>query len=127
MFEQMASFSNSIKGDFEKLAESLGEKLVPVLENLREIMQEIPDKIETSSQNVSASVAATTAPVTKENVTAQINRENPNLTAEEVDKIVAARMNEKAKADANGLASKIDELISLFKGYGGEHAVVQTI
>jgi hypothetical protein len=36
-------------------------------------------------------------------------------------------MNEKAKADANGLASKIDELLSLFKGYGGEHAIVQTI
>jgi hypothetical protein len=90
-------------------------------------MQEIPDKIETGSQNVSASVAATVAPVTRENVTAQVNRENKNLTAEEVDRIVASRMNEKAKADANGLASKIDELISLFKGYGGEHAVVQTI
>lgn len=127
MFKQMAKFSNSIKGDFEKLAESLGEKLVPVLENLREIMQEIPDKIETSSQNVSASVAATAAPATKENITAQVNRENKNLTTEEVDKIVAARMNEKAKADANGLASKIDELISLFKGYSGEYAVVQTV
>lgn len=127
MFEHMANFSNSIKGDFEKLAESLGEKLVPVLENLKEIMQEIPDKIEAGSQNVSASVAATTAPVTRENVTAQVNRENSNLTAEEVDRIVATRMNEKAKADANGLASKIDELISLFKGYSGEYAVVQTV
>lgn len=116
MFKQMARFSNSIKGDFEKLAESLGEKLVPVLENLREIMQEIPDKIETSSQNVSASVAATAAPATRENVTAQVNRENKNLTSEEVDKIVATRMNEKAKADANGLASKIDEVINLLSG-----------
>ena len=127
MFEQMASFSNSIKGDFEKLAESLGEKLVPVLENLKEIMQEIPDKIEAGSQNVSASVAATTAPVTRENVTAQVTRENNNLTAEEVDKIVASRMNEKAKADANGVASKLDELISLLKGYGSENVIVQTV
>lgn len=127
MFEQMANFSNSIKGDFEKLAESLGEKLVPVLENLREIMQEIPEKIETGSQNVSASVAATTAPVTRENVTAQVTRENPNKSPEEIAEEVAARMNEKAKADANGLTAKIDELISLFKGYSGEHAIVQTI
>jgi hypothetical protein len=90
-------------------------------------MQEIPDKIETSSQNVSASVAATTAPATRENVTAQVTRENPNKSPEEIAEEVAIRMNEKAKADANGLASKIDELLSLFKGYGGEHAIVQTI
>ena len=127
MFEQMASFSNSIKGDFEKLAESLGEKLLPVLEELKEVMSEIPDKLDDGFQNTSASIAATAAPVTRENVTAQVNRENKNLTTDEVDKIVTSRMNEKAKADANSVASKIDELISLFKGYGGEHAVVQTI
>lgn len=127
MFEQMASFSNSIKGDFEKLAESLGEKLVPVLENLREIMQEIPDKIETGSQNVSASVAATVAPITTENVTAQVNRENPNLSKEDVDRIVKNRIAENAKNETNGIASKIDELINLFKGYSGDTAIVKTI
>ena len=127
MFQQMANFSNSIKGDFDRLAESLGEKLLPVLEELKEVMSEIPDKLDDGFQNTSASIAATAAPATRENVTAQVNRENKNLTTEEVDKIVAARMNEKAKADANGLASKIDELISLFKGYSGEYAVVQTV
>ena len=90
-------------------------------------MSEIPDKLDDGFQNTSASIAATTAPITRENVEAQVNRENKNLTAEEVDKIVTARMNEKAKADANSVTSKIDELISLLKGYGGEHVVMQTI
>lgn len=127
MFQQMANFSNSIKGDFDRLAESLGEKLVPVLENLREILQEIPDKLDDGFQNTSASIAATTAPATRENITAQVNRENPSMTPEEVTSMVDQRMAEKAKSESTGVAAKLDELISLLKGYGSENVIVQTI
>ena len=41
LFEQMARFSESIKGDFEKLADTLSEKLVNILENLHNMLQEI--------------------------------------------------------------------------------------
>lgn len=127
MFKQMAKFSKSIKGDFDKLADSLSEKLLPVLTELKEVMTSVPEELKIGFQNTSASIAATNAPATKENITAQVNRENSNLTASEVDKIVTNRMNEKAKSDANSVASKLDELIGLLKGYSGERVIVQTI
>ena len=71
--------------------------------------------------------AATSAPTTRENVEAQARRENPNMTPEEVKKVVDSRMSERAKADANGMLSKLDELMSLLKGYGSENVVVQTL
>lgn len=127
MFKQMAKFSKSIKGDFDKLADSLSEKLLPVLIELKDVMTSVPEELKVGFQNTSASIAATNAPATKENITAQVNRENSNLTASEVDKIVTNRMNEKAKSDANSVASKLDELIGLLKGYSGERVVVQTV
>lgn len=127
MFKQMSDFSNSIQGDFNKLAEALSEKLLPVLEDLKTIVSTVPDKIDVGFQSTSASIAATTAAPTKENVTAQVNRENPNLTADEVDKIVTTRMNEKATTDANGVAAKLDEMISLLKGFGSGYVTVKTI
>ena len=127
MFEQMSKFSTSIRGDFDRLAEALNENLMPVLEELKEIMEQIPEKLDTGFQNTSASIAATSAPATRENVEAQARRENPNITPEEVKKVVDSRMSEKAKQDATGMISKLDELISLLKGYGGENVVVQTV
>lgn len=127
MFEQMSKFSTSIRGDFDRLAEALNENLMPVLEELKEIMEKIPEKLDTGFQNTSASIAATSAPATRENVEAQARRENPNITPEEVTKVVDTRMAEKAKQDATGMISKLDELISLLKGYGGENVVVQTV
>lgn len=126
MFRQMSNFSESIKGDFEKLAETLGDKLLPVLEELKEVMGVLPEKIDTGFQNTSASIAATTAPPTTENITAQINRENPNLSKDETDKMVNNRMSEKAKIESTGVAAKLDQLISLLKGYG-ETVVVRTV
>ena len=127
LYKQLRHFSESINGNFDRLAEVLAEKLLPVLDELKEVMTDIPSELKFGFQNTSASIAATTAPTTKENVTAQVNRENPNLSAEDVDKIVATRMNDKAKADANSVAAKLDELTALLKGFSGEYVKVQTI
>ena len=127
MFEQMAKFSNSIKGNFEKLAETLAEDLMPVLQELKEIMGQVPEKLDSGFQNTSASIAATTTAPTSANITAQVNRENPNLSKDEVDNIVKTRLNERAKMDANGTIAKLDELLSLLKGYSGENVIVQTV
>lgn len=127
LFKQMSKFSNSIKGDFDRLAESLSDKLLPVLTELKEIMSEVPGKLDIGFQNTSASIAATNAAPTKENVAAQVSRENPNLSRSDVDAIVATRLNERARNEANGMSAKLDELISLLKGMSGETAVVKMI
>jgi hypothetical protein len=41
--------------------------------------------------------------------------------------MVKTRINEKAQDDANGMNAKLDELISLLKGFGGDTVVVKTI
>lgn len=127
MFQQMANFSNSIKGNFEKLAESINEDLMPVLEELKEIMEKVPTAIETNGANVSAAVASTTVAPTTTNVTKQVERENPGMDKKQVEQLVQARLKEHANSAANSTASKIDELINLLKGYSGDHVVVQTI
>ena len=127
MFKQMANFSNSIKGNFEKLAESISEDLMPVLEELKEIMEKVPTAIETNGANVSAAVASTTVAPTTTNVTKQVERENPGMDKKQVEQLVQARLREHANSAANSTASKIDELISLLKGYSGEHVIVQTV
>lgn len=127
MFKQMASFSKSIKGNFEKLAESINEDLMPVLEELKEIMEKVPTAIETNGANVSAAVASTTIAPTTTNVTKQVERENPGMDKKQVEQLVQTRLKEHANSAANSTAAKIDELISLLKGYSGEHVVVQTV
>ena len=127
MFGQMSNFSNSIKGDFDKLSEALSEKLLPVITELKEVMTTLPDKIDIGFQNTSASIAATNAMPTKENVEAQIKRENPKMDQDLFNKLVNNRLNEKAQTEAGSMSAKLDELISLLKGMSGEHVVVQTI
>lgn len=127
MFEQMARFSESIRGNFKKLAESINEDLMPVLKDLKEIMEQVPTAIETNGANVSAAVASTTVAPTTANVTAQVERENPGMDKKQVEQLVQTRLREHANSAANSTASKIDELISLLKGYSGEHIVVQTV
>lgn len=114
MFKQMSDFSNSIKGDFDQLAESLGDKLVPMLEKLKEVMETIPEKIESSTSNISSSIGAIGSASTEKNITAQVDREIPNATPEEKAKIVHERLKENAKTQQ--IASKIDEVINLLSG-----------
>lgn len=127
LFKGISKVSNEINLNFEKMADVISEDLMPVLLELKNTMNTVPEKLEVGFQNTSASIGAVSAPATKENVTAQTLRENPNLTKEEVNKIVSTRMNDKALADANGVSAKLDELISLLKGFGGEQVVVRTI
>lgn len=44
MFEQMARFSESIKGDFDKLADVLSDKLVDILEKLHTTIEDMSNK-----------------------------------------------------------------------------------
>jgi hypothetical protein len=125
MFEKMSEFSRSIQGNFDKLADALSEKLLPVLEDLKEVMSEVPDKLDKGFSNTSASIGAINNAPTRDNYTAQVLREQPNLSKQQVESMVDARLNDKAKADANSMSAKLDDLISLLKGMTGENVVVK--
>ena len=120
MFRQMSEFSNSIKGDFDALAEALGDKLLPVLEELKGVMTEIPQKLDEGFQNTSASIGAagTAAAGTTEGVKAQIKRENPNISDVDLNKQAQQRMSQQASLNAKGVESKLAEIISILKSHG---------
>jgi hypothetical protein len=62
MFEQMANFSKSVHGDFDKLADILSDKLCTVLEKLQETLGGVMNIDSTTKTNT----AVNTNTVTKE-------------------------------------------------------------
>ena len=116
----MSKLSMSIRGNFDALAESINEDLMPVLKELKEIMEKVPETLETGFQNTNASIGAVNAPPTSENLSNQVKRENPTLTAEDVDRIVRQRLNAIAK---NNDESKLDNIIKILQGIGSYSGV----
>ena len=49
LFENMAKFSESINGNFDKLAEALNDKIAPLLEELKGLMEKVPQHIDKAS------------------------------------------------------------------------------
>ena len=116
LFEKMAEFSESINGDFEELAESLNEKIAPLLEKLNKGMEKVGEKVEKSGADMSASISANSnSNMTPSTMEAQVKRENPSMTPEDIKKTVDQRMADQARQQSSGLESKIDELIELFR------------
>jgi hypothetical protein len=60
------------------------------------------------------------------NVTAQVVRENPSLSKSDIELEVQRRLNAYNAAEANGMISKIDEMLNLLKGYSG-YVKVKTV
>lgn len=119
MFKQMARFSESIEGNFERLADALNEKIMPLLEEMKEISGQVPAKLDQGFANTSATVAATAAgPMSQSSMTAQVQRENPNMSKKDIERVVDNRMKDQAKNQAQSLTAKIDEVIELLQGSG---------
>ena len=51
LFANMAKFSESINGDFDKLAESLNDRIAPLLEELKNLMSQMPSHINKASSD----------------------------------------------------------------------------
>ena len=49
LFENIAKFSESINGNFDKLAEALNDKIAPLLEELKGLMEKVPQHIDKAS------------------------------------------------------------------------------
>lgn len=127
MFAQMARFSESVSGDFEKLADTINEKLMPVIEELKDVMTEIPEKLDVGFANTSASIGANQSSVSPDDIRAQIMRETPDIEERSVLKEIAKRLKEKQQDKMNDTAAKLDELIGLLKGYSGQPIIVKTV
>jgi hypothetical protein len=122
MFEQMARFSESIRGDFDKLAEILGEKLLPVLEEMKSVIGNninIPNNL--SNVNTQTTTATTPQNINTEQATTSSTKNN--VFTDLTDTVKST-----SKAQINAVTSvttKIDELMSLLQGLTGGKVVVK--
>lgn len=115
MFANMAAFSNSIQGNFDKLAESLNEKIMPLLEELKNLMDTVGNKIEKASAELSASVsAAGDSNLSTTDMEAQVKRENPNASADDIKKKAQERAAKQAQENQKNKKG-IEELVAMFK------------
>lgn len=116
LFGKMAELSSSINGDFQGLAEALNDKIAPLLEELKEVMSEMQIKIEQTGSDISSSVyASSKGTLSTQEMAAQTSREMPSSSQAEQDRITERRMAEQAQRQSNDLASKLDELIDMFR------------
>lgn len=121
MFKEMKEFSESISGNFEGLADALNEKIAPLLEELKEMIGKIPESVDKSASTISGSMynsaAMSSGFATSSNIETQVKAENPNMSKEEVNKIVDQRMNQQANSVNRGIEMKLEELIDVLQNY----------
>jgi hypothetical protein len=119
MFAQMARFSESVSGDFDNLANSINENLMPVLEELKKVMEQMDKTLEKGFADTSASIGAAGSTANADEMGAQVSRENPNANPDEVAAMAKERLKKQDRDKAQGVATKLDELIRLLKGQTG--------
>ena len=106
MFAEMAELSKSLKGDFDKLADVLSDKLVVVLEKLQETISGIPTNVSVSQNSVS------------QNTVSQNNSTNtliPNAQSKQQTQVntVQPQNNDKINKNLVDIKDSIDDMIAL--------------
>ena len=85
MFEQMANFSKSVQGDFDKLADILSDKLCTVLEKLQETIGGIPTNVSVSQNNNTKTLVRDTQTKQQTQVNTTQPQNNDNINKNLVD------------------------------------------
>lgn len=100
MFEQMSRFNESIKGDFDKLADILSDKLIVVLEKLQETISGIPTNVSVNQKIASQNISTDTiTPNTQTKQQTQVNTTQKN--------------NDKINKNLMDIKDSLDDMISL--------------
>jgi hypothetical protein len=116
MFEQMTRFSESMKGDFDKLADVLSDKLVVVLEKLQETISGIPTNVSVSQNTVSQNTVSQNT--VSQNTVSQNNSTNtliPNTQQKQQTQVntIQQQNNDKINKNLIDIKDSIDDMITL--------------
>lgn len=126
MFEQMARFSESITGNFDKLAESLSDEIMPLLKELKDTMEQANKSLESGFSSTTETLMATSpVPVSSDNMNSVVKANNPNMTPEQQQAEATRRMAAQMRNQNNTLAAKLDEMISLLSGSGRIRTIME--
>ena len=118
--EHISLFSQSIKGNFEGLADIINEKLLPILEDLKEIMGGVAEKeelleslnnTENTSSNNSNDSSNKSKDMTQKDIGGDEHRDiNKYGNIRDLD----------GKRDIGDIISQLDEVIRIFKFDGAK-------
>ena len=113
MFRQMAAFSESISGDFDKLADALNEKIAPLLEKISGGVEKMPKAIKDASDRADM-LSYELAP---DKAKAQVSNET---FSKFTDKTEAQKMQEKRDKAiaAGGYSGTIEDIIAILTDEG---------
>lgn len=101
MFAEMTELSKSMKGDFDKLADVLSDKLVVVLEKLQETISGIPTNVSVSQNTVSQNKSANTV----------VNNTQPKQQTQV--NTIQPQNNDKINKNLVDIKDSIDDMIAL--------------
>jgi methyl-accepting chemotaxis protein len=113
MFRQMAAFSESISGDFDKLADALNEKIAPLLEKISGSVEKMPKAINDASDKASMlsyelAPNSSKAQVSDETISKISNKTEAQKMQEKRDKAIAA----------GGYSGTIEDIIAILTDEG---------
>ena len=116
MFRQMSRFSESINGNFDRLAMAINEKLMPAVDALKEVLEEIPIRLDRSAQNITKAIDDTqrVTPPTQEELTEKYK--NLGFSDDDVAKKVQADQKEAAKKVEKDIPKAIHHIKELLEG-----------
>ena len=124
MFQKMTEFSESVNGDFDKIADAINEKLMPVLEELRKLMEDIPRQVREATSKATASInAAAKKAKTDLDFQIQSQGENQNGTPEEIKKAANDNKINWINAKDGSLENNVRIMLKLMQGSEGKGGV----
>lgn len=120
MFSQMSRFSESVNGNFDKLAFAINEKLMPAVDALKQVLEDIPQLLTKNSQNITKAINDTknTKPKTEEELREKYKAEG--LYGNALEEKVAEEKKEQSKKIERDIPTVLHDIKTLL--YGEEKA-----
>lgn len=139
MFEHMSNFSNTIKGNFEGLAESLNDDLMPTLDRLEQLLKDVNTIFKETHEKLEQ-ITNTTMDNAKMNLASMSDEQIESLARQRVksgksnyskdlEKEIKLLKDDRAQQRASSIEAKLDMLYDLFCGNGAggsQYAIVKT-
>jgi hypothetical protein len=123
LFESMAKFSESIKGNFDGLANALNKKIVPILETLKSQIEDLralqveSNEVQTASMGIMPETTSETGLAPAGEYAAQMFKDDHGVFKSSSKSVQAYY---RAKAAGKGL----DQIVALLSGWSGTGGVL---
>ena len=120
LFQNLAKFSETINGNFDKLADSLNEKVAPLLEELKERLDQINGVIDQSAKDIQQ----TTLETSGTGATGASEETIQRVAGDDEEKRnIFDQVREKARQDSKKQYNSMQDIMDILLGQGGYRGV----